>query len=985
MKKRIVAFLSLFLLVFFTGSFFFAQSNYKIQTYKYTDGLPSDNVLSITKKDGFLYVGTQRGLSLFDGYRFIAHKVFTESVSSLSVGNKQLFLSSGSKGICGLKSFYDKHKILTKVNFYDADTNSDHYDNLFLDDQNRIWCSDQNNLKFLENGKIKNWKIDDSGNLSGNQLQFFQAGKNQIWAATPKGVFVWDENLKKFSKHRHPFLAENNFSSGFYSNENEVFLADFSGRLFRFDAEKGKINLVKSFPNLALHLAQSSPANNGFLLIFNKNQIYKYNLQFNTSVLIFETKNEINTVFYDKETKIIWAGTNRGLQKIISHQESIENIDIPRKNYQTITAFTEDDRENLWMVNNTSEIYCLKKDGKIERIASESPKTVFTNIFYDGEILISASDGIYIIEKQFIKKIISLLFPVRKIIKDHQNQLWVLSEKNGIRVFDATTFIEKKNAVLNSGNYWKMNTSNDIAIGKDGKIWLASWMPKDYGISYFDEKESVFKEINNLKSFNNTSKFITDYYNRIAFTKNQNLLFSGYGGWNLVSPKGKIIHSFFTNKYKVANDHIEGITEDSHGNIWFATAEGLYQYNFSTDKVIRISQTDGLESNDVTFGFYKFKDDRIALASDSGIQILNLENIVKTQLINKLSLTSVTKDNIEIPVLSDEFNFDYNFTELDFNFSALTYSDNEKIVYRYRFSDEKKWNYLGTNPKLSLIKLSPGNYEIIIEAGDNLGNWQLEKLKINLGIKPPFYLTYWFFGLIILGLILIGYIINRYLVNQEKIKGKLKQKIKDVEMQTLRSQMNPHFLFNSLNSINSFIIQQKSKEASIYLTTFSRLMRNILDNSRQETISLEKELDTLRMYIELEMARLDHSFDYEINIDKNIDAEFLNIPPLIIQPFVENAIWHGLNNKKENGFIKIEIRQILESVLNIRITDNGIGRKASAELKKEQVKHKSYGIEITRARIELLNPENQISITDLEDEKGNSQGTLVELKIIYYD
>lgn len=984
MKINITAFLSFFLLVNLTGNFCFGQSAYKIQTYKYNDGLPSDNVLSIVKKEGYIYLGTQRGLCLYDGYRFLAHNVFTETVSSLFVGNG-LFFSSGNKGICELKNFYGKHKTLTRVNFYDADTNSDHYDNILQDYNNRIWCSDQNNLKFLDKDKIKSWRIDDSGNLSENQLQFFPVRKKEIWAATPKGIFVWDEQFKKISKHKNPFLAENAFCSGYSINDSEILLADFSGKLFKYEVPNRKINLVKSFPGLALHIVQSSPKNNNQILVFNKNTIYNYNFKSNTSELIFETKNEINTVFYDDETKIIWVGTNRGLHKIISYQESITNITILRKNHQTITAFAEDRDKNLWMVNGTSEIYCLKKDGKQEKILPDNPKLIFTNIFYDGQIVISADDGVYIVENKKVKKIIALPFSVKKMIKDYQNQYWILTEKNGIKVFDATTFKEKKNRVRNTMNYWKMNTSNDIAIGKDKKIWLASWMPKDYGISYYDDVDLIFKEINNLKSFNNTSKFITDYYNRIAFTKDRNLLFSGYGGWNLVSPNGKIIHSFFTEKYKVANDHLEGIAEDSRGNIWFATAEGLYQYSFVTDKIIRISQIDGLESNDVTFGFYKFFDDRIALASDSGIQILNLENLVKTQLINKLSLTSVIKDNVKIPFLSDNFTFDYNFTELDFNFSALTYSDNEKIVYRYRFSDESKWNYLGTNPKLSLIKLPPGNYRIIIQAGDNLGNWQSKELKINLNINPPFYLTIWFIVLMIGLLGFCGYLIARYFLNQEKEKSILKQRVKDVEMQTLRSQMNPHFLFNSLNSINSFIIQQKSREASIYLNTFSKLMRSILDNSRQESISLEKEIETLEMYMKLEMARLENSFDYEIEIDHNLDAGFVQVPPLILQPFVENAIWHGLNNKKENGNVHIKIMQISEALLSIKITDNGIGRKASAELKKEQIKHKSYGIEITKERLELLNPANQIIITDLEDENGNAVGTMVELKIVYYD
>ncbi|PDS21631.1 sensor histidine kinase, partial [Flavobacterium branchiophilum] len=196
----------------------------------------------------------------------------------------------------------------------------------------------------------------------------------------------------------------------------------------------------------------------------------------------------------------------------------------------------------------------------------------------------------------------------------------------------------------------------------------------------------------------------------------------------------------------------------------------------------------------------------------------------------------------------------------------------------------------------SWVKLSSGKYGLTIQAGDNLGHFQRKELHLNLEITPPFYYTNWFITLMILFILLTAFLINRYLVNQEKEKGKLKRKISDSEMQTLRSQMNPHFLFNSLNSINSFIVQQKSREASGYLTTFSKLMRNILENSRYESITLEKELNTLKMYLEIEAVRLDHQFDYEILIDKNIELENIKIPPLIIQPFAENAIWHGLNN-----------------------------------------------------------------------------------------
>lgn len=983
MKFLLRLFLVLLLPIIMCGSAL-AQSGYRIQTYKYPDGLPSDHILSINKKDGFLYIGSQRGLSIFDGYRFTKHTIFNESVHSLFVKNNFVFLSTNSLGIAKFEDFFGGYKMQAKVNFYDSDTNSDHYDNLFLDRRNRIWCSDQNNLKYLSGKNIQKWKIDELGSLSQNQLKFFSVGENEIWAATSKGIFVWNEKLKTLKKHPQHFLAKNAFCSGFFISDRNILLTDISGKLYSFDSVKGNIILLHQFSDLPLHIADNQSVNNNRLLVFNKNEVFSYDQKLGKAEKVWETKNEINTVFYDSQTKIIWAGTNRGLLKIVSDKDNIRSFNFQRKKNQPILHFAEDRDKNLWMTNGTSEVYCLQQDKTVKTISAQSADVSFSDIYIDEKLFLAGSDGIYIIESNQIKKVIPLLFSPKKIIKDRKNQLWILSEKNGIRIFDASNFQEKKNTVLNTESYWKINTGNDIAIGENGKIWLASWMPKGYGISFLNEQLKMFQEIDELKIFKNQSKFVTDYYNIIAFTKTQNILFSGYGGWNLVSPKGEILRSFFTLKYNVANDHIEGIAEDSHGNIWFGCAEGLYQYNPKTDKAVRISQLDGLESNDVTFGFYKFSDDRIAIASDSGVQIINLYKIAKTQLINQLKLTSVQKDNANIPVLSDEFTFDYNFTELDFNFSALTFSDSEKILYRYRFSDEKKWNYLGTAPKLSLIKLAPGNYEIIIQAGDNLGNWQEKELKIKLEIQPPFYLRFWFIALIVVFIGFLGFLITKYFLNQEKEKSKLKQKVKDVEMQTLRSQMNPHFLFNSLNSINSFIVQQKSREASIYLTTFSKLMRNILDNSRHETITLEKEIGTLEMYLKLEIARLDYCFDYDIFIDKKIDTEFVKIPPLIIQPFVENAIWHGLVNKKENGFLTIEIVEVEESMLNIKIQDNGIGREASALLKKEQIKHKSYGIEITRQRIEILNPKNQIIISDLDDGNGN-RGTLVELNIMYDD
>jgi tetratricopeptide (TPR) repeat protein len=213
------------------------------------------------------------------------------------------------------------------------------------------------------------------------------------------------------------------------------------------------------------------------------------------------------------------------------------------------------------------------------------------------------------------------------------------------------------------------------------------------------------------------------------------------------------------------------------------------------------------------------------------------------------------------------------------------------------------------------------------------------------------------------------------------------QQLSELEMQTLRSQMNPHFIFNCLSSINRFILKNKTEEASDYLTKFSRLIRMVLNNSRQSFISLEDELETLRLYLEMERLRFKNSFDYSFTYNNSVEAGSIFIPPLLLQPFAENAIWHGLMNKQDNGFLNFDF-SVEEKLLICIITDNGVGRERAKLLKsKSAEKQKSMGLKITTERLSLLNNNSSqqtfFTIEDLTDENGNAIGTRVHLKISY--
>jgi len=225
---------------------------------------------------------------------------------------------------------------------------------------------------------------------------------------------------------------------------------------------------------------------------------------------------------------------------------------------------------------------------------------------------------------------------------------------------------------------------------------------------------------------------------------------------------------------------------------------------------------------------------------------------------------------------------------------------------------------------------------------------------------------------------------NEQLKN-ERTHAELLRQSAELEMQALRAQMNPHFIFNCLSSINRFILKNETKEASKYLTRFSRLMRMVLTNSKKSAITLEDELQMLRLYLEMERLRFKNSFSYSITFLDEIDADNVFIPPLLLQPFCENAIWHGLMQKDGEGKLEISL-QLVDNTLKCIITDNGIGRQKAEELKtKTAEKQKSLGLKITRDRLSLLNESSDVNsffrIEDITNENGGAAGTRVILHI----
>ena len=284
-------------------------------------------------------------------------------------------------------------------------------------------------------------------------------------------------------------------------------------------------------------------------------------------------------------------------------------------------------------------------------------------------------------------------------------------------------------------------------------------------------------------------------------------------------------------------------------------------------------------------------------------------------------------------------------------------------------------------------------------------NNNLEQLKIgqlNEQLKLQKQAKSLWYSLTVLSLLLfvVGVLV---FVNQYRQKLQFKQqgaeynqKIAQTEITALRAQMNPHFIFNCLNSIQLFTAQNNIDKASNYLSKFSRLIRLVLENSRSEKVTLENELESLRLYIELEAMRFRDKFSYTISVAPSIDQGYVQIPPLLLQPFVENAIWHGLMHKEEGGKVIIIVEpQYITAIgaglqditaIQVTITDDGVGREKSAEFKSKSVtKNKSFGMKVTAERIELINQlyktETIVQIIDLKDANGQASGTTIVIEI----
>lgn len=427
--------------------------------------------------------------------------------------------------------------------------------------------------------------------------------------------------------------------------------------------------------------------------------------------------------------------------------------------------------------------------------------------------------------------------------------------------------------------------------------------------------------------------------------------------------------------------------------VWIASNNGILILDLKDKNlpIRRITKSHGLVSNEVNY--IEIHNDTCYAATNSGISLFPLSKMNKLAANPKVYINKIKVNNRDT-VFKTKYYFKYDENTISMQFEGLSFNDPEKKFVIRLDKNGKPGNSEETSvSSVHYSFLSPGKYSFFVWAVNEDNNLSDVPAMFLFDIDKPYWQTWWFVALIVflfssvISTIMI--LINRMKIKELKArltlireKDDLERQVKTHMQKALSQQMNPHFIFNTLNSIQYFIIEKDKESSGKYLHKFAKLMRTTLENSQDFLLTIEKELECIKLYLEIEAMRFNNNLQYEIFVAPDVDSDFLKIPTFIIQPVVENAVWHGLMPKGGGGMIKINVLQV-DPLLKITVEDDGIGRKAAGDLKsKSDPSRKSFSKNIIVERLNLLsslyNCELTIEYFDLTDHEGNSKGTKVE-------
>ncbi len=1009
------AFCATFCLLLFFKALIFSQPLY-FENFTSEKGLSQNSCFAIEQDaNGFMWFGTQDGLNRYDGKEFkiylpknaIGQALPSNVITSLFFDkNKNLLWVGTTGGICIYNPAKDALLKISSIFNYAAELEKLEVKKILSFKANEYWVVTYKKGLLLLNTLTQKISRFFNDELSQNKVSAIVNHNGQLYISLLQQLY----ELKSVNNGYEPqqILTDYPFPEikELFSYNNELWAGTLNAGCLRIKnpiTDKKNISSFTTTPT-GVGCFTADAANNlwmgtrgGGIITYNfftsQVQTAVHNKYDSRSI----EKDFILSLFKDRQG-IIWCGlSGGGVAKYDSAKYRFQNIaNDPLNN----TSLPDNMVFDIYAANNNAYYIGTQNKG----LSALNSQTAQFNSFSNVKIFGAISNTIY------------------DIAEDDDENLWIASW-GGLMKLNLRTkkfFLQEEKEILTSRKLYdihKLKNADSLFIcGEDGFIFFSlkekKWKPvnKPQLLSNTFIGRYIYEDDNNILWICTTGNGLIRYdyrQNRIEVIEEVKKI-AGYirhllpdGSLFILSTDdgivlynyktGKVEKRIAINSTKVSNVCYAAL-KDNNGFYWVSSNTGLYKISAKDFSSHNFDLGDGLaflEYN--TACAAKQKDGTLLFGGVGGITRFNPQLIKDNSYSPSPIITAITVNDSLIPVEiyytgSKNISLQYNQNFITFNFAVNNFSNHNKNSFAYQLTGiDKNWVYNGNSNTASYTSLPHGEYVFQLKSANSDGIWCLNPVQLKLTISPPWWQTWWFWLLVTLTVVgLVTFLIRRRIKNIRE-QADLKHKIAEVEMMALRLQMNPHFIFNSLNSINSFIVENKTHLASDYLTKFSRLMRLILENSKNESITLEKEIETLRLYLLMESLRFDNKFNHSIFIQTGIDALMIKVPPMIIQPYVENAIWHGLLHKKEKGsvFVRIEKFETQNSEsLIIEILDDGIGRDKAAVLKsKKSNTNKSYGMQITAQRIEQLNSSNKVDTVDLIDNEGNAKGTRVTITI----
>jgi len=963
-----------------------------LRIYTADDGLVSNSIQWIFQDaEGFMWFGSNEGLSIYDGYRF----------ENFSLENKNL-------GGNFIRSFFQKN-------------------------ETEVWVLHENGIdQFMGRRFVKTLPIRGINTIiktaNGRLLGAGEGGIYELKDSSTSQVFKSEKNLFDLFQIGHYFIADESSwqnTTLLDSNLHIVSRLDKSGvihkdnfgkywlyhpshlQLFDTSAIKsGIFNLlpppvaIQPFLNDGVNYPLTDSDSSYWFSLSNKGIV---SIDKSGNIKKFNVTNGLNTnhstfSFEDREGNIWFAGN--GVIKFFS-----KNLDLFSTTYGLSSEFVSDIKESaahhsIWMAQ-LNGISCLYKNHVYNFPYEDNLTCNWTSLALTGDSLWVGNYNLYLY----------------KLIHDPEPKLQLLRQWNipnqvgEMHVYkDGSLIVGNDQQLLRistSGNLERIGEGSNFSRYNIDQSELISGGHDDNGVSLWKMNEE-----NGKLTISLMKQFDSNLANHIHCIKKD-----GNGNFWLATTNRGIIEfelqkngSFFARHFGLSNGLPSNFVGDlfigTRGQVYAGTSKGLALLHLDRDSAYfeNLSKRYGFITD--IFHVTEGSNGELWMATPIGaIRVKNDQG--NHSLAPSVYLTRITNTNMpdsDFALRPNAGSFAYHDNHFNFEFTATTYRNEDKVLYSYQLNkdnQESAWSEPRNMHSLSLVSLSPGDYTLKVKALSTDDLWTTTPAQFGFTIRSPYWNTWWFRILVAGVLIGLTFFVIRYSLHQkfrsklarsesERQIAQLKHEEAEMEMRALRAQMNPHFIFNSLNSINRFILQNNKAQASEYLTKFSKLVRLILQNSQSSLITLENELEALGLYLELESLRFDNRFEYKVSCPADLDISAIKVPPLIIQPYAENAIWHGLMHKEEKGQLDIELSQENETLF-IRVADNGIGRKqAQAISSKSATIHKSMGLSITGQRIAMLknglDDDCQVIINDLVAADNSAAGTEVTLKIpIIYD